>query len=113
MCTLRIVGILIQGLAFSQVFHEQYKWLETTFYVLIGLLPSLAIYEMHDTAGVEELRFGGAVYIAGVVFFKLDGVVPMAHAIWHLHVVVGALTHFNGVCKHLLPPEAMMAEKLQ
>lgn len=29
------------GILYQQIFHEKYKWLETLFYVLIGLLPSL------------------------------------------------------------------------
>merc|ERR1712130_773822 len=34
------------GILYQQIFHERYKALETTFYVVIALLPSLAVYEM-------------------------------------------------------------------
>jgi monocyte-to-macrophage differentiation protein len=34
------------GIVYQQVFHERYKWLETTFYVFIGLVPALAVLEM-------------------------------------------------------------------
>ncbi len=89
------------GIVYQQVFHERYKWLETTFYVLIALLPGYAVFEMEDPAGVHELRIGGAAYLLGVVFFKLDGRVAFAHAIWHLHVVAGALIHLHAVSYHL------------
>ena len=41
----------------------------------------------------------------GVIFFKSDGVIPLAHAIWHIHVVFGALIHYNAVRKYLITPE--------
>ena len=41
----------------------------------------------------------------GVVFFKSDGIIPLAHAIWHIHVVFGALIHYNAVRKYLITPE--------
>ncbi len=89
------------GILYQQVFHERYKWLETTFYVFIALLPAYAVFEMEDSAGVTELRYGGAAYLSGVIFFKMDGLLPFAHAVWHLHVVVGALIHLHAVTFHL------------
>ena len=55
-----------------------------------------------DPAGVHELAIGGVIYVSGVVFFKLDGVVPFAHAIWHVFVGLGALAHFYAINKYLV-----------
>lgn len=55
-------------------------------------------------SGLHELAFGGLIYMAGVVFFKCDGVIPFAHAIWHSFVFVGAIIHFVAVCTYLLGP---------
>ena len=52
-------------------------------------------------AGLQELALGGVVYMLGVVFFKCDGLIPFAHAIWHCFVFVGAVMHFCAVSKHL------------
>lgn len=49
-----------------------------------------------------ELALGGATYILGVVFFKMDGRMPFAHAIWHCFVAGGALWHYYAICTHLL-----------
>ncbi len=41
------------GILYQQVFHERYKWLETTFYVFIALLPAYAVFEMVRAESVE------------------------------------------------------------
>ncbi|XP_023330324.1 monocyte to macrophage differentiation factor [Eurytemora carolleeae] len=93
------------GILYQQIFHEMYKALETFFYVVIALLPSLAVFEMDDSGGLFELKVGGVIYMTGVVFFKCDGVVPLAHAIWHVHVVFGALIHYYAVSAYLIVEE--------
>lgn len=93
--------LALLGITYQQLFHERYKALETTFYVIIATLPSLAVLEMRDQSGLAELQAGGAVYLIGVIFFKSDGIIPLAHAIWHLHVVVGAIIHYQAVNTYL------------
>jgi monocyte-to-macrophage differentiation protein len=102
----------ILGIIYQQLFHEKYKWLETIIYLTVALTPSLAILEMsedaemNDDSGWAELRQGGAVYLLGVIFFKLDGRLPLAHAIWHLHVVIGAMIHYWAVAQYLFGPNS-------
>jgi len=94
--------LALLGITYQQLFHERYKALETLFYVIIATLPSLAVLEMRDKSGLAELQAGGAVYLLGVFFFKSDGIIPLAHAIWHLHVVVGAIIHYQAVNTYLI-----------
>ena len=58
-----------------------------------------------DDTGVTELQQGGVIYLLGVIFFKLDGRLPLAHAIWHLHVVVASMIHYFAVDKYLISPD--------
>jgi len=90
------------GIAYQQLFHEKYKSIETLFYIMIGVLPSLVVYEMVDEEGLSELKLGGVIYLMGVVFFKLDGRLPFAHAIWHLHVVIASRIHYDAVIRYLV-----------
>ncbi|XP_055533970.1 monocyte to macrophage differentiation factor 2 [Wyeomyia smithii] len=94
----------ILGIIYQQMFHERYKCLETLFYIVIGLGPSLVIiFWGHEFTGMAELKFGGLLYIVGIVFFKSDGIFPFAHAIWHLFVVFAAGVHYFAILNHLYP----------
>ena len=62
-----------------------------------------------EVSGLHELAAGGVIYVVGVVFFKCDGVIPFAHAIWHSFVFVGATVHFIAVCRHLLGGDPSVA----
>lgn len=54
-----------------------------------------------EQSGLCELLVGGACYCLGMVFFKSDGIVPFAHAIWHLFVAMGAAIHYYAIWKYL------------
>ncbi|CAB3407516.1 unnamed protein product [Caenorhabditis bovis] len=93
------------GIIYQYNFHERFKTLETTLYVVIAGGPSIAIFTMSDRSGLEWMMIGGAMYAIGVVFFKLDGIVAFAHAIWHVFVLIGAACHTYAVYAHLLGPD--------
>lgn len=61
-----------------------------------------------ERAGVCELAVGGVFYVVGVVFFKSDGLVPFAHAIWHLFVAAGASVHYYAIWRYLYLPESSL-----
>ncbi|KAH8273444.1 hypothetical protein KR018_001583, partial [Drosophila ironensis] len=92
------------GIAYQQLFHERYKCLETFFYLVMGLGPALVVVLTgHHFHGMLQLKYGGAFYILGIVFFKADGLIPMAHAIWHLFVVLAASCHYYAILVNLYP----------
>ncbi|XP_066292074.1 monocyte to macrophage differentiation factor-like [Branchiostoma lanceolatum] len=94
--------LALMGTVFSCMFLDRCKRLETSLYLIMGICPSLSVFSMPCTDGLKELSIGGAVYIAGVFFFKSDGRIPFAHATWHLFVVVGAAFHYYAVVTYLM-----------
>uniref|UniRef100_A0A914DRB4 Uncharacterized protein n=1 Tax=Acrobeloides nanus TaxID=290746 RepID=A0A914DRB4_9BILA len=95
----------ILGISYQFKFHERYKTLETVLYFIVSAIPYLGMITMSDRTGLPLMLLGGAVYAIGVVFFKLDGVVPFAHAIWHVHVLLGASIHTYAIYATLLGPD--------
>ncbi|XP_039316299.2 monocyte to macrophage differentiation factor 2 [Saimiri boliviensis] len=85
------------GTIYVFFFHERYKLVELLCYVVMGFFPALVILSMPNTEGIWELMTGGVFYCLGMVFFKSDGRIPFAHAIWHLFVAFGAGTHYYAI----------------
>jgi monocyte to macrophage differentiation protein len=85
-----------------EIFHEKYKSLETILYLMISIGPaSVVILCGHEFVAMSELKIGGFLYLFGVFFFKADGKLSCAHAIWHLFVVVAASVHYIAILKYL------------
>lgn len=93
----------ILGIIYQQIFHERYKMLETIFYLIMGIGPSVAIINVYNYYNIAELKTGGLIYVIGLLFFKLDGRVPCAHAIWHLFVAAAAGLHYYAILSHVFP----------
>ncbi|XP_033630778.1 monocyte to macrophage differentiation factor 2-like [Asterias rubens] len=93
----------VLGVAYSYCFYERYKRLETVLYLVLGIGPSVAVLDVQcSNDGMYELALGGLVYVLGVIFFKSDGIIPCAHAIWHMFVVAGAGLHLYAIQTYLM-----------
>ncbi|CAF0823663.1 unnamed protein product [Adineta ricciae] len=94
----------VLGIAYQIIYHERYKWLETCFYIVVGVLPGVLTLYMDERSGMPELAIGGLVFLVGIIFFKCDGIIPFAHAIWHCFVFFGAAIHYYAVYTYLISP---------
>uniref|UniRef100_H3CEC7 Monocyte to macrophage differentiation associated 2 n=1 Tax=Tetraodon nigroviridis TaxID=99883 RepID=H3CEC7_TETNG len=109
-CHMRWLIWVMAGVGSMYVFffHERYKLLELLGYVAMGALPALVVLSMWSVQACANWALGGALYVVGVVFFKSDGLVPFAHAIWHLFVAAGASVHYYAIWRYLYLPESML-----
>ncbi|NWI21959.1 PAQRA factor, partial [Crypturellus soui] len=98
------------GTVYVFFFHERYKLVELVCYVIMGFFPAVVILSMPNRDGLPELVAGGLFYCLGMVFFKSDGRIPFAHAIWHLFVAIGAGIHYYAIWRYLYRPDALEAK---
>ncbi|MBN3300606.1 PAQRB factor, partial [Amia calva] len=91
----------VAGTIYVFHYHEKYKLVELAFYLTMGFFPALVVTSMNNTEGLQELAWGGLIYCLGVFFFKCDGIIPFAHAIWHIFVALAAAVHYYAIWKYL------------
>ncbi|MCH1931202.1 hemolysin III family protein [Shewanella sp. A25] len=88
--------LAIAGILFKTLFIHRFKKLSLVLYLAMGWLCVTVIGDL--SAAMSELGFtlllmGGVFYTLGVVFY-VGKRIPYNHAIWHLFVLAGALSHF-------------------
>lgn len=91
-----IWSLAIGGILFKTLFIHKFKKLSLVLYLAMGWLCVTVMGDL--TAAMSELGFnllilGGLFYTLGVVFY-VSKRIPFNHAIWHLFVLGGAMSHF-------------------
>jgi hemolysin III len=86
-------------------FLDRLKLVALIAYLGMGLLIMVAIKPLLaslSTGGFVWLMIGGACYILGIVFYAVKRI-PFNHAVWHIFVLGGAISHFFAMLLHVLP----------
>jgi len=102
-----IWGMAALGVVLKLFFTGRYVLLSTATYIAMGWLAIIAIVPMIralPSAALLWLLIGGVAYTAGTVFYH-NRRVPYSHAIWHLFVLGGSISHFIAVSYVLLSPD--------
>lgn len=91
-----IWSLALGGILFKTLFIHKFKKLSLALYLAMGWLCVTVIGDL--TAAMSALGFnllilGGGFYTLGVVFY-VGKRIPFNHAIWHLFVLGGAMSHF-------------------
>ena len=94
-----IWGLALAGIVFKLRFIGRFKKLSLAIYVAMGWLIVIAVKPMLAAVPGGMLMFmliGGLCYTLGVIFYIWKSL-PYHHAVWHLFVLGGSITHFFGI----------------
>jgi len=98
-------GLAILGIVLKVAFVGRFKMVSTMCYLIMGWLIVIAIKPLLATVptpGIIWLVSGGFFFTFGTVFY-LWNKLPYNHAIWHLFVLAGSISHFIAVFVYVLP----------
>ena len=89
-------GLAVVGVGFKLFFTGRFKLASTLIYIAMGWLALVALDPMVERLSPTVLTWlfvGGAFYTLGTLFY-LAKRLPYAHAVWHLFVLGGCVSHF-------------------
>ena len=98
-----IWAMAIGGIVVKIFMIGKYKIFSVVFYVVMGWLILVAfkpMLQMVPKGLIIWLLIGGVCYTFGLIFYAWKKI-PYYHAIWHLFVLGGSITHFLGMLFYL------------
>jgi hemolysin III len=98
-------GVALLGVVQAALFLDRLKFFSLVAYLLLGWLIVIAFKPLLaalPAGGIFFLVLGGAFYTGGVVFYVIKRI-PFNHAIWHLFVLAGSVSHFLAMLLYVLP----------
>ena len=101
-----IWALALAGVIFKLFYTGRFKKLSTMIYVAMGWLIMVAakpLFEALDTWTLSWLVAGGAFYTLGTFFYHRPSM-RYSHAIWHLFVLAGSVSHYVAVFAQVAPP---------
>jgi hemolysin III len=93
------------GIVFKLFFTGRFKLLSTLIYIAMGWLVLVAIvpvFRALDAWTFGWLLAGGICYTLGTVFYHRPSL-RYSHAIWHLFVIAGSVSHYVAVMAQVMP----------
>lgn len=99
-----IWGLALIGIVFQSLFIHKYQKLSTLTYLAMGWVVVVAIKQVWNGLGPHGFMWiltGGICYSIGTIFY-VQHRMRYAHAIWHLFVLAGSITHFFGILFHVV-----------
>ncbi|MCI0401003.1 MAG: hemolysin III family protein [Gammaproteobacteria bacterium] len=95
-----IWGLAILGIVLDSLPRKGRRILPVVIYLAMGWLALIALNPLLQALplqGIVWLVAGGLFYTAGIGFYAVADSLRHAHAIWHLFVLTGSVTHYLAV----------------
>ena len=92
-------GLAAFGTIFKIFFTGKWRLISTGIYLAMGWMIIAAPNSFQSSLPDEQVNwiiFGGLWYTLGVVFYLVEKI-PYNHAIWHVFVLGGAVSHFVAI----------------
>ena len=85
---------------YMKVFYiHRFERLSLAFYILMGWLALIAAKPLFNSVPIESFIWiivGGISYTIGIIFYTWYRL-PYQHAIWHIFVLLGSISHYIGI----------------
>lgn len=97
--------LAVGGIILKIFFVKRFKKLSTVCYIAMGWMVVVFIKPLAvalPVTGLLWLFAGGLLYTVGTLFY-LYRRIPYNHAIWHLFVLGGSVSHFIAILYYVLP----------
>lgn len=94
-------GLAFAGTLFKVFFTGKFRLVSTLIYLAMGWMVVFAPSSFKESLPAEQffwIATGGVSYTIGVLFYLVRKI-PYHHAIWHLFVLGGAISHYIGILK--------------
>lgn len=101
-----IWGLALAGILLKVVALHRFQRLSLLVYLAMGWLCVVAFQDLMRSlppGGIAWLVIGGICYTGGVLFYLWNRL-KFNHAIWHLFVLGGSISHFFAMLWYVLPP---------
>jgi len=86
----------IVGVVLKFIYPHRFKKLSVVLYLVMGWFIVIVIKQLMqsmDSGGLWLMFIGGLFYSVGVIFYVWKSL-PYNHAIWHLFVLAGSISHY-------------------
>ena len=101
---LAIIIITLLGTAFKVFYTGKFEKLSLLIYLAMGWLIILdfnTVLALIEFKGILLMIFGGLLYSIGTIFYSLQKL-KYAHAIWHVFVLGGSISHYFLVLYYII-----------